>query len=240
MEATIYYTQHCINERRRPFMKVVRRLIEESGLHITSCSRIPMDFGDNVVLDAPSGPVTMFRQILMALEHAKEKYIFFCEHDVLYHKNHFDYTPPTDDAFYYNTNVWRWDYASRRCITYDNLISVSGICVNRKLAIEFYKKRLELIYKRGYDKIETMGNPRWANAIGWEPGKVSFKGRYDMGEVATTITRRSAFPNVDIRHTRTISAPKMHIEDFKSLPTNWQESTINNLPGWENFPWNSL
>jgi hypothetical protein len=175
------------------------------------------------------GALSMFHQILDCLERAPEKYVFFCEHDVLYHESHFDFTPPTDDTFYYNTNVWRWDYYSLRAVTYDHLASLSGLCVNRELAREFYKKRLEIIYSLGLDQLPTFGNPVWAREMGYEPGKNT---KYK--EVAKRDEWRSEFANIDIRHTRAMTAPKMEYADFVAKPIGWKEVSVNNIPGWDN------
>lgn len=225
MKGIIYYTHNQLRTNRRDeLFSVVQSLILKSGLPITSCSLEPIDFGKNVVLKAKKGPVTMFRQILMALENSNEKYVFFCEHDVLYHQSHFDFTPERDDTFYYNNNVWRWHFLKEKVITFDELSSVSGICVNREFAIDFYKKRLDFIYKNGFDKVETYGNPHWARDMGYEPGK--------HGEVRTE-TWKSEYPNIDVRHQKNMTPDKITVGSFKRKPHNWQESTIDKVPGWD-------
>lgn len=224
----IYYTHGNI---KKEILAGVQKQIAKSGLPITSCTLSPMDFGDNIVLNETKGAIAMFKQILAALEHATQDYIFFCEHDVLYHPTHFDFTPERDDVFYYNTNVWRWDYYSQAVTTYDHLVSVSGLCVNRLHAIVFYKKRIELIYEHGYDKLPTFGNPLWARTMGYEPGKYGNK-----EEPATIEEWKAPYPNIDIRHTRSMTAPKMTYDSFKKKPINWKEDVIDNLPGWDK-PW---
>lgn len=218
MKSIIYYTSN----RLKPVIKDgVMKQLKSIGLPIT-------------VNDTPLekiGALSMFHQILDCLERSKEKYVFFCEHDVLYHPSHFDFTPPRDDTFYYNTNVWRWDYYSKRVITYDHLASVSGLCVNRELAKEFYTKRLKMIYERGFDKLPTFGNPTWARDMGYEPGK---KNRY--GEKALKEEWRSGHPNIDVRHTRSMTVPKMDYKSFVKPPENWTESEIDKLTGWKE-PW---
>lgn len=223
MKGIIYYTHNELktNGRDKLFL-VVQDLIKESGLPIVSCSLKPIDFGNNVVLDAEKGPVTMYRQILLALESSKEKYVFFCEHDVLYHKSHFDFTPERDDTFYYNTNVWRWHFQKDKVITFDGLVSVSGICVNREFAVQFYKNRLKYIYDNGFDKIETFGNPHWARDMGYEPGK--------HGEVRVEYWK-SDFPNIDVRHQKNMTPDKITVGSFRRKPKNWQESTIDKIQG---------
>lgn len=214
----IYYTSN----RLKPEIKAgCWKQIERSGLPIT--------VNDKVIGEA--GATSMFRQILDCLERAKETYVFFCEHDILYHPSHFEFLPPRDDTFYYNVNVWRWDYYCDKVITYDHHVSVSGLCVNRELAREFYKQRISIILSKAYDKLPTFGNPVWARSMGYEPGKLNKEGEYAKKDEWS-----SEFPNIDIRHTRTMTAPKLDYNNFVRKPVNWQESTIDKLPGW-NKPW---
>ena len=78
---------------------ICQKYIKESGLPIVSVSLKPLDFGKNFVLDAKPNVLTMYRQITKALLESDSTYVFFCEHDVLYPKSHFDFTPPSDKIF---------------------------------------------------------------------------------------------------------------------------------------------
>lgn len=60
--------------------------------------------------------------------------------------------------------------------------------------------------------------------MGYEPGKKT-------GE--TIAEWRSEFPNIDIRHSKTMTPIKMTLESFVHKPTGWVESTIDKLPGWD-------
>lgn len=214
----IYYTSNRVNSAIK---EGCWRQLQKSGLPIT--------VNDTVV--GKPGAVSMFKQIYDCLQRAEQTQVFFCEHDILYHLSHFDFVLPRDDIFYYNVSVWRWDYYSRKVITYDHHASVSGLCVNRELALEFYKRRLKIIDEKGYDKLPTFGNPDWARTMGYEPGKSNKE-----GESALKEEWRSEFPNIDIRHTRSMTAPKLNYEDFKRKPCNWREDVIENLLGWDE-PW---
>lgn len=224
----IYYTDNRLEGGLKHIALAVREQLLKSKLPITSCSLKPLDFGDNTVLDRESSVLSMYYQILTALEGSKGKYVFFCEHDTLYHQSHFEFTPPRDDTFYYNTNVWRCHLRSKKCITYDNLRSVSGICVNRELAVNHYTERLAHIYEKGFDKIEGK-NPNWARTMGYEPGKKKRNGGFKDEK---TEDWRSKYPNIDIRHHRTLTVLQMKPEAFNNTPVNWQETTLNKIPGW--------
>jgi hypothetical protein len=214
----IYYTSNRVNPEIK---EGCWKQLQKAGLPIT--------VNDKVV--GKIGAVSMFKQILDCLERATETHVFFCEHDILYHPSHFEFIPPKDDTFYYNVNVWRWDYYSNRVITYAHMASVSGLCVNRELAMGFYRNRLRIIAERGYEQLPTFGNPVWARSMGYEPGKFNKE-----GESALKEEWRSIFPNIDIRHTKALTVPKLNINDFKRTPVEWREDTINNLSGWDK-PW---
>lgn len=225
----IYYTDNRIEGS--PVFKESQKTILASGLPITSVSLSSIDFGKNIVLKyrQRSYP-TMVKQITMALEACEHEYVFFCEHDVLYHPSHFEFEPPKDDMYYYNVHNWRWGFGNDTAITYDELTSLSSLCCNRELALKHYKLRLHLIGKWGLDKIRSR-EPRWARKFGYEPGT---KNRRRGGVTDEEhIKVRSEFPNVDIRHSRTFSQPKITLESFKKKPKTWREEPIETIPGWD-------
>jgi hypothetical protein len=222
----IYYTDNRLAE---PIFSIVQGCIKASKLPITSVSLSPINFGGNYVLSLPRGYITMIKQIAHALTESKCKYVFFCEHDVLYPLSHFEFTPEKDDLFYYNANVWRWKYPEELAITYDRLISLSGLCVNRKFALAHYNARLKKIKELKLDQVKGH-DPLWARRWGYEPGTKKIKrGGFSDDDFETWM---SAEPIVDIRHRRTFSPTKVTLESFKHLPTGWKETTIDKIPGW--------
>ena len=225
----IYYTDNRIDGSL--ISNTCREKIREGfDGEIISVSLKPIDFGKNIVLENENRSyLTMVKQILMALEHSTADYVFYLEHDVLYHPSHFDYVPPTDDVYYYNTNNWRWWFLSNKLITYGKLSALSSLCCNRELAIRHYRYRLQLIEERGLDKIGGR-DPGWARRLGYEPGTKPIRRGGVTDE--THIRRRSEFPIIDIRHKYTFSPPKVNYEDYIRKPTNWQEPTMDEVPGW--------
>ena len=225
----IYYTD---NTRLNTFpYELCQKYIADSGLPIVSCSLKPIDFGENIVLEGRKRSYpTMALQILTALKASKTKYVFFCEHDVLYHPSHFDFTPPTDDIYYYNVNNWRWGIGADTAITYNGLTSLSSLCCNRELAIRHYEYRLKVIEEMGLDKLRGR-EPRWARRFGYEPGtKKKRRGGITNEE---HIKHKAEFPNIDIRHRGTFSKPKITLDSFRRKPTDWVEDKIENIIGWD-------
>lgn len=192
----------------------------------------PVDLGKNIVLKGERSNTMMTRQILTALEASTAKYVFFTEHDVLYHSSHFDFTPPKDAVFYYDLAIVRWEYPNNRAISYDNLTSLSMMCCNREWALEHYRKRLKRIIDSGFDKEDGIGQmqPVWVRALGYEPGTK----RRRIGGFSDDVSERWRSPivNVDIRHGTTLSHPKTRLKDFKHPPTNFKEFPIDEIEGW--------
>ncbi len=223
----IYYTDNSISG---PIIDECRKTILASGLPIVSCSLKPIDFGNNIVLPNRNRSYpTMVDQIILCLENSKEDYVFFCEHDVLYHKTHFDYTPPTDDVFYYNVNNWRWQFPLDRIISYERLTSLSMLCCNRELVLDHFKRRKEFVGKLNWD-VNRAREPRWARLYGYEPGtKKKKRGGFSDDNF---VQWRSMYPDVDIRHQRTFTKAKTRLEEFKHAPKEWKERTIDQISGW--------
>lgn len=222
----IYYTDNRLTE---PIFSLVQKQILKSGLPIVSVSLKPINFGRNIVMNLIPGYLAMIKQITKALEESTESFVFFCEHDVLYPLSHFDFTPPENNIFYYNANVWRWKYPDNLLITYDRLISLSGLSVNRKFALNHYKKRLKRIHDLGLDN-DKRREPVWARIWGYEPGtKKTTRGGFSDDEFKTW---RSEDPLIDIRHGKTFSQSKVALNSFIHKPSNWKEATFDKIPGW--------
>ena len=225
----IYYTNNGLHpDILNPCQTQLKKAFDEDK--IISCSLKPMDFGKNIVLEnRVSSYPTMITQILMALETATADYVFFCEHDVLYHLSHFDFVPERDDIYYYNVNNYRWRYMTDVAVTYNGLTSLSMLCCSRNLAINHYKYRIKIMRDQQLD-INRGREPRWARRFGYEPGTKSIRRGGLTDEEHLKV--RSKFPNVDIRHKGTFSSPKTFKNEFTHLPADFTEVNINTIPGW--------
>jgi hypothetical protein len=224
MKGCVYYTDNRLDARLLAICQA--QLARAFGGEIVSVSLAPLAFGQNTVLARQPSAVTLFTQILTGLEKSSADVVFLTEHDVLYHPSHFDFEPPNPLIYYYNVNNWRWDYPRDRAITYDGLRSLSGLCAYRSLLLDHYRRRLRLIEQNGW---EDGRDPGWARKIGYEPGKKRKRGGF-ADELMEDW--RSEFPNVDIRHNRTLTPPKVTLESFRHPPVNWQETTLDQIPGW--------
>jgi len=226
----IYYTSHKINMK---LARVCREYIADSHLPIVSASLKPMKFGvKNVRLKEKPSPLTMFKQILAALEESDAQIVFFAEHDVLYHRSHFDFVPPKKDTFYYNTNVWRLRLTDGFTVRTDDCRQTSGLCAYRELLLDHYRKRVEMVER----KLEELGEGkefnRFIRTLGFEPGT---HGR--IKEFANLKSERweSECPIIDIRHAGNVTRTKWKPEQFrnKRFTKGWQEKEADDeLDGW--------
>lgn len=224
----VYYTDNSIPN---PIRDTVKYFIKKSGLPIVSCSLQPIKFGKNIVVTGRQRSYpTYLLQIYTALTNLDTKYVFFCEHDVLYHPSHFEFTPPKDDVFYYNDNVWRWRLDTFRLITYEKMRPLSCLCCNRELAIKHYKKRMQKAEELGLD-IKRSREPRRARIWGFEPGtKPTIRGGFSDD---TCDDWFSSGPNIDIRHKKTFTSIKLGLEDFDTPPPGFKEISYKEMKDWD-------
>lgn len=219
-KSVVYYTDNRLNVR---LAKRVQRRIEQSGLPIVSVSLKPMPhFGRNVHLTMQRGVLTMFKQILAGLEASEADFVFFCEHDVLYHPSHFDFLPPRDDTFYYNTNVFRVREDGFAVRTTD-CRQTSGLCAGRELLLQHYRERVRRVEADGFSR-----------RMGFEPGTHRRAERVDdFGSERW----ESAFPNLDIRHAGALTPSRWSPDQYrnKRYAEGWTETTAAEIPGWESL-----
>lgn len=217
----IFYTSSDLDEKiAKPVRDKLSQISQEDHLPITSTSLKPMPFGNNYSTSEPKGYITMFKQILQALENSTADIVFFTEHDILYHPSHFDFYPADKDTFYYNQNVW-FLRGDGHAMHYD-VNQLSGLCVNRLTAITHFKERLE-----------KLKDPEVANNIrhmGFEPfthGRVKWDNEFKSG------TWKSKYPNIDIRVGVNPTGMRWAKEEYRNqqLLVNWTE-TDDQIEGW--------
>ncbi|MBU2177765.1 MAG: hypothetical protein KJ556_21945, partial [Gammaproteobacteria bacterium] len=212
----IYYTDNCLQER---FAIVVRNQLKRiaNGHEVISVSQWPIDFGFNITTKEQRSVLTMFKQILLGLEKSNADIVFLCEHDVIYHKSHFNFEPEKKDVYYYNVNVWKVDAKTGQALYYYTK-QTSGLCAYRDLLVEHYRKRIEIVEKNGFKR-----------EMGFEPGTHQPPRGIDTH---TAKDYYSDFPNIDIRHDNNLTANRFKKEQFRSEKSiqGWKES--GEIFGW--------
>ena len=219
-KSILYYTDNQLNMK---LAKTCREYIKKAGLPITSVSLKPMSwFGNNIHFKSKRGILTMFKQILAGLEAMKEDVVFFCEHDVIYPKEHFDFIPPKKEIYYYDKNVWRVSSETGQSVYYDHK-ALHCICAYRETLIKEYKERVRRTEKEGFNK------------AGFEPGTRSIR----LGGFSDSKSEyyEGKKPVIDIRHGGNLSASKWSPEEFaqqRSCP-NWLNGKKWTVPKWGNI-----
>lgn len=198
----IYYTDNQLNLK---ISRSVQSQLKSIGLPIVSASLKPMSLGKNIVLPLKRSKLSMFKQIEAALEASTADIIYFCEHDVIYHPSHFEFNPTEKNTFYFNTNVWKVDNASRKALRVDKCEQLSGMCIYRDLALSFCKEKIAQMESVGFD------------------GHYEPQGHRETWE--------SALPNVDIRHDNNLTANRWSKEEFRNQENTigWTEGEC---PEW--------
>lgn len=212
----VYYTD---NRLEPTIEKAAQQQLEKSadGLPIVSVSLKPLTFGRNLVHDGERGYLSMFKQILIGLEALDTDDAFLCEHDVLYSPQHFWFRSPSQDTYYYDLSVWKVDVETGRAVTYETK-QTSGLCADRKLLIEHYRKRIARVEAEGFSR-----------RMGFEPGSHNRPERVDDIPSATW---RSTTPNLDLRHGTNLTPSRWTPEQFRSRKNcqGWHEDTA--VPYW--------
>jgi len=197
----------------------VRQRLQNSlnGHQLVSASLAPLDFGKNVVVKAERGPLTMFKQILAALEALETDVVFLCEHDVLYHPSHFEFMPERKDVYYYNENTYKVDTKTGQAVFYYTK-QTSGLCAYRDLLIRHYKARIL--------KCESEGFTR---AMGFEPGCHKPPRGVDTFSAERWM---SASPNVDLRHSQNMTQTRWDPKEFRNAGACEGWKLVDEVPGW--------
>jgi hypothetical protein len=222
----VYYTDNRGDEL---ILRAARaQLVRAAGsLPIMGTALAPIpEWPGTKVLPLERGYLTMAKQILAGLEDSTADVIFFCEHDVLYHPSHFEFTPPreprTDEfgittGYWYNENVWKVDAETGHALFY-YVRQLSGLCAWRDTLLAHFRKRVELIERNGFSR-----------KMGFEPGTHRRAERVDD---LTSEAWMSPLPNLDIRHGSNLTPTRWSRDQFRNqrFTRGWTEADC--VPGW--------
>jgi glycosyltransferase involved in cell wall biosynthesis len=200
----LYFTDNQLNLK---IAHKVQNQLRKIQLPIISVSLKPMPhFGRNIHVPMKRGYEAYFTQILAGLKASDADVIFMCEHDVLYHPSHFEFTPSDKTKFYFNHNWWRYHTSDGFTCHWD-ANQVSGLCAYRETLLRWYKARL--------DEIKA-GKKDWS---------------FEPKDIGTTASWKSPFPNVDIRHGKNMTRDKRSLNDFRDKKTA-QGFQTGDIPFW--------
>jgi hypothetical protein len=158
------------------------------GRRIVSVSQKPMDFGDNICVgNLGKSHININKQMKAGLENVNTRFIAVAEHDCVYSKEHFNWTPPTDKFFYYNTNCWLLQYYSKKYPEWNGTFSYmrrrahSQMLTGRDLMLETMDRQIRLLSSKDLYKKHWRAERR---RVLLAEGKLF----------------RNETPNLDIRH----------------------------------------
>ena len=220
MVTIVWYTCNTLD----PFLmqKCQEYLLKAAeGKRIISVSQKLLDFGDNLCVgEIGRSHISLFTQILVGAKAATTKYVALAEHDDLYSAEHFNWVPPRDDLFYYNTNHWfvKWGGVDSGAYSYQKRKVLSNLICNRELLIEAVEEKLAWLKGGAMIRKGQLGacefgvctNDRAFVGVGKDLGKDPKN--YRAKEFSTKI------PNIDIRHGMNFSGGRKAKQIKYSLP----------------------
>ena len=211
-----FYTDNIIDPN---VLSAVQKVLKSSldGHRLVSVSLKPMDFGENTVLNLQRGYLTMAKQQLEGLERLDTDIVFMVEHDILYPKCHFEFTPPRKDVFYYNLNWWKCRASDGQALHF-KAKQVSGLCAYREILIEYYRNRVRMI------ESGEIGGRRH-----FEPGG-SHRDAYNKLTSHAFDTWFSEIPYVDIRHDTALTRNIFDPSGYRGRVVDW--TMADEIPGW--------
>lgn len=226
----IYYTTNDLDEKlAKPVRNILQSVSDDKKISIVSSSLKKMDFGvKNVYFPSlKRGYYAMYKQILGALENSKSDWIFYTEHDVLYHPSHFDFEPADKETFYYNQNVW-YLRPDGHAMHFD-VNQLSGLCVWRDTALVHYREKFKMIEEK-YKELSLDEFNNWIRFMGHEPfthNRIQYQTTFKMD------TWKSELPNIDLRFGANSTGMRWNKDQYRNqdLLINWQESD-NFIEGW--------
>lgn len=239
-KGVLYYTDNQLDEK---IAKACRNQLRKAFTGKTvSVSLKPIFFRQNIVLPLERGYLTMAKQILAGLEALDTDIVFFCEHDILYHPSHFDFTPTNKNLYYYNTNSWMLRAEDGHGLFYEHR-SLSGMCGFRETLLKHYKERVRRIEELEASAINgivkaTSGNDiplkEGIHRLGFEPGT---HGRPEKIDELGAESYKSKLPNIDIKHKNNLTQNRWRIDQFrdKSVAKTWKEIENYEVEGWDNL-----
>ena len=234
-KAIIYYTANMANPKITAKTGGLLRDISRQRRIPIVCASLnqPLQFGDiNACLFLDRSPLSQFRQILCALSCTAADIVYFCEDDILYHPSHFDFVPSTDDAYYYNTNIWKLWIKDGLATREGLYMPLSGLCGYHSLLFGHYFRRVQKILQNQRDTLAVGGvveREGYSKHMGYEPGghmKPRGVDEYPM------VSWQSEVPIIDVRHDNNLTKGKRRPGDYRDpvWADGWEES--DSIPGW--------
>lgn len=225
MSTTLLY---LTDNRLEPFLmrRCQELLVKASGGRpIISVSQKPIDFGENVCVgDIGRSGLSIDTQLSAGLERVTTKWVAMAEHDCIYSPEHFAWTPPDKEFFWYNDAVWLAQWKNPRYPEWDGMYSYKRL---RRVQSQLICST-DLLREATVKKLAILSDPGWLEKhprgrLG-EPGSSDLARAMKMSRYSTVRHLRAQLkdyiigyqardwrtkvPNIDIRHGDNFTGPR--------------------------------
>lgn len=231
MKTIIYLTDSLLDEKIAN--ACIKQLKKAAGDNpIISVSQKPLDFGKNICVgEIGRSWLNLYKQQLAGLEAAETEAIAIAEHDVMYTKEHFDWTPPDLNTFYYNDNCWLVQWGGNHpelngmySRWSKNRYALSQLICGRDILINSIRERLHLI-ESGIKIMRKLGEPGAFNPQAALLAERATNGKSEYLHVLlqdhlkkfTCKAFNTKNPNLDIRHASNFTGPRRGIQRTYTL-----------------------
>lgn len=161
----VYYTANQIDDAAAE--RIRGDLFKKAnGLRIISISHKPIDFGENVCVgEIGVSLYNLFKQVLIGARMVTTKFMACAEDDYLYGPSRFEFIPPRDDTFYYDTNRWGLNQDGR---FFWRMRTIFGMCIAPTQAmIDTLEARYAMYTSPDTSKLKYFGEPgKYEGALG--------------------------------------------------------------------------
>jgi hypothetical protein len=168
----IYLTVNQLPDRWVAFhMRHLKAAVQSRP--VISISRIPMDFGTNLIQTETPSAWNVYAQLLRGSERARTPFVAVAEDDTLYSKEHFsEFRPPSDAVAY---NMARWSLTTWRSPCYQMIHRRGNFAMigPRALVVEALEGRMKVRHRRsnpgeiGRPNVERRLRITPRNAVEW-------------------------------------------------------------------------
>lgn len=137
----VYYSGHSLPEPceinvRNELIKIV-----SDKYPIISVTQKPLRLGTNICVgDIGRSHYNCYKQIFIGTKQVKTKYVALVEDDTLYNLEHFAFRPPSDDVFFFNSNM---RFLEDKKFWHKGQTGMLACIVNAKLLTKVLAQRFE-------------------------------------------------------------------------------------------------
>lgn len=232
MKTILYLTDNTLDEHIASVCRAHLRAAAGDN-PIVSVSQKPLDLGSNICVgEIGRSWLNIYKQQLAGLAAVETDFVAIAEHDCLYTTEHFNWTPPDGETFYYNGNCYLVEYGGNHPElngmysrwTKDRKALSQLICA-RDLLIRSIEERMYLL-DSGLKILRRLGEPGafpsevvLAARAAAEGKSHHLSGYLDKHlSTYTSAMFETINPNLDIRHGSNFTGPRRGKQRTYDIP----------------------